>query len=146
MADTKENAAPVADATTQPATAPTDTSPRFGRGILIGAAAAALVTGLAVGGAGGFALAQAGDRGPAAVGQGPMQGGQGPMQGGQGPAQGGPGLQQGGPGQGGPHGPGGQPPHDAPHNQGGQGGTQNGQGQQGQHQSDDAPQDVTPEG
>ncbi|MEZ5190419.1 MAG: hypothetical protein R2717_05870 [Schumannella sp.] len=99
-AETVATNAPVTTAT--PATSSADTSPRFGRGILIGAVAAALVTGLALGGLGGFAIAHAFHRPVAAqLGGGPGQ--QGPGQlgpGPQGPGQGGPG--QGGPGQGGP--------------------------------------------
>jgi hypothetical protein len=121
--------------TAMPASQPADTRPRFGRGILIGAAAAALVTGVALGGVGGFTLAHSVERGPALAQQGGMPGG--PMQGQQGPGggqggQGGPGGGQQGGQQGGPQGP---------NQQGGpQGQNQQGPHHPGQNQQNDDPQ------
>lgn len=101
------------------------TKPRFGRGILIGAAAAALVVGLGVGGTGGFALAHALHPAPSLAGP----GGQFPG--------GGPGGQM----------PGGQPlqgaPGNGPNGNGQNGGAQNGPQGPGQNQQDQNPQDQT---
>lgn len=132
-----ENKKPTAGAIEQndarePTTTAVASSPRFGRGILIGATAAALVIGVALGGTGGFALANANvhDRAPGAAEQGGMQGGH-PQQG---PRDARP--WQGGPG-GGQNGPQGQP---------GNGGAGNHQPGQTQNQNDNIQQDDAPQG
>jgi hypothetical protein len=124
----EQNDAPVATATAQPATHTAGTGQRFGRGILIGAGAAALVVGLAVGGVSGFAIAHAVHRPPIAAGQGEQMGDGGV---GQLPGPGAPPPQ--GPGQ---HGPGqfGQGQH-------GPGQHQQGAAPQGDTQQEDAPQE-----
>lgn len=78
-----------ADAGTPPAApAPGAARPRFGGGVLAAAIAASLMGGLALGGAGGFALATF-TRAPAHPPQAGMQGPEGPERFGHRPAQGG---------------------------------------------------------
>jgi hypothetical protein len=141
-----EHAATDASGTTaKPATNGTGATPRFGRGILIGAAAAALIVGVALGGVGGFALAASLHHPHPLAGN--VQQGPG---GGQPPQGGGPGGGQGGPEQGSSQngGPQNDPQQNGPQQNGPHGNGQPGGGpnQPGQNQNDDTQQDGTDEG